>query len=128
MNDWDFVRDFYQRVLGLSGVLVDVLADYDILKLCAEGKSNRKIAEELECDITDVSCTLAHYFNFSGFEEDLDIDTKMMYNRYKFNKYMFIQQCNTISPYVDEENFSRAYKVNKIFEKIERMVLDYATG
>jgi hypothetical protein len=128
MNDWEYIKWFYKKVLGVDSNLVDLIADYDILKLCAEGWSNRHISNELELDLETVTSLIGWHFGFSGFENDLGLNTKMMYTGSKLNKYMFIQQCRTLSPETPEEDFNMAFKINKVFDKIERKVLIYATG
>lgn len=124
--NWQIIQSIYSS-LGVPDQLLDLIIDYDILALCARGKGNRAISLELDMELEDVTCVIAFYFHFNGFENDLDIDVRMWYNRYIHNKYGFIQQCKTISPLLTDEDLENAYRVNKLFDPIERTILSYAT-
>lgn len=100
---------------------MSLIDDYPVLKLCAEGKSNRSISNRLEISVEEISCILGEHYSFSGFVKDLDINPRIVYNRNKYNQYKFIQECQIFSPLLTDLELRLAFKVNQEFDKVERI-------
>lgn len=71
---WDAIVKFYADSFGIPSELVELMAVYDILKLCATGSTNRQIAEYLGEDVKEVGKILETYFHFDGWPIELPIN------------------------------------------------------
>jgi hypothetical protein len=78
-NLWEQIRQFYQDRLGIEPSLVEIMADFEVLKLCASGSSNTTIAGFLNMDAELVSNIIDKHFGFMGWKIDLDINPIRLY-------------------------------------------------
>lgn len=74
---WTQILQFYKDKFNLEPDMVDLATNFDILKMCATGASNKTIADFLNIDEELVTNTIDKYLGFTGWEEDLK------YNPYK---------------------------------------------
>ena len=119
---WASVKDYLSRVLDADPLLLDYIAVYDILKLCAEGRSNLSISHILAEDLDYVESVVLEFYGFSGFQQDLDFNVNLCYNRYKYNLYAYLQVARTWDLVSPLDEIRRSYNVNKIFEIIDLKV------
>lgn len=121
-NEWELLRNSLSALSGVKPQLLDYIAVYDILKLCAEGKCNTIISNELNEDIPYIQSVLEEFFQFSGFHKDLDFNSRLWYNRYKYNSYAYLQTARCWDLTSSPEDLRKSFDINKIFEVIERVV------
>lgn len=71
ISDWEKIKGFYKESFGIDGWVVELMANMDILLLCASGSSNSTITKFLEIPIEDVVLAINDTFGFTGWEVDL---------------------------------------------------------
>jgi hypothetical protein len=82
MNDkttWEEIKEYYKYTFRIENELVELMADFDIVLLCATGASNKKIAEFFEVDESDVKSILGNRIKFGGWELDLPLNPYNIY-------------------------------------------------
>jgi hypothetical protein len=83
---WDEIKQFYMDNFGISPDLVDLLADNDIITLCASGSSNDSISVSLDIDRSAIDTIILNVFDFTGWKYDLDVNPLNIYNDLAFIK------------------------------------------
>ena len=76
---WDYLKQFYKEKFGMEPGLVDIMADIDILRLCATGASTKSIVSFLNLEPEIVEDVLDKYFGFKGWINDLQINPLAIY-------------------------------------------------
>lgn len=84
---WEQIKKFYQDKFGVEPALVDLMADYDILKLCASGSGNKRISEFLSMDMKDVTFILDKCLGFGGWNNDLTFSPLSIYSQLEDKSY-----------------------------------------
>jgi len=78
---WEQIRQFYHDKFGIEPNLVDLMSDFDILKLCVTGSSTLHIAEFLDYySVEYVKDIINKHFGFTGWETDLLVSPLRLYN------------------------------------------------
>lgn len=121
-NTWELLKQFYKTNLGIEGKVVEYLAVVDILKLCAEGHSNLKIALMSDFEEEYVKCVIQEYFKFDGWSTDFDFNTRALYERCKYNKYTFISLARERDKTTSESSFGWVYRINQKLDDIEKEI------
>jgi hypothetical protein len=125
MNSWELVKQFLSQQINVSPKLIEYIAVYDILKLCAEGRSNLLIANRTGLDIPYIQSVLNEFFLFAGFKDDLEFNSRYLYLRNRFNWYSYLQTARCWDSTSSTEDIRQSYSINKIFDAIEREVESY---
>ena len=127
--NWNDIRQFYLDNFGIAVDLVDLLADSDILTMCASGSSNESIAISTDIGINDVKKVLLSIYNFSGWSVDLDINPLGIYeelysttfksghNLYK----LFSDECLKLKPRTSIDT-KTMFRICQICKKIEERI------
>lgn len=76
---WEQVKTFYKDKFGSSPELVDIAADYDILKMYAAGSGILSIANFLDLSNQLVTDVITRNFGFYGMDEDLNLNPLKIY-------------------------------------------------
>lgn len=84
---WNQVKNYYHDKFGVEPALVDLMADYDILRLCASGSGNNRISEFLSMDLCDVEFILDRYLGFKGWTNNLIFSPLKVYSELKDKTY-----------------------------------------
>ena len=79
---WEEVKKFYQDTFGIDSWAVEVMANLDILVLCASGASNKSISIFTDIGCDEVSGVIKQTFSFDGWEENLPINPYSMYKEF----------------------------------------------
>ena len=79
---WEQVKQFYKDRFGIEPQLVEIMSDFNILRMCASGTSNDSIAKMFNLDIEYVSYVIEKYFGFKGFPMDLSISPLAIYKEF----------------------------------------------
>ena len=74
------VKKFYLDNFGIKPDLVELLADNDILTMCASGSSNKSISDMFDIEESDIEEVLLAIFSFAGWKDDLEINPLYIYN------------------------------------------------
>jgi len=119
MNNWEIFKKYYAELFGISLELVDILAVYDVLRMCACGYANFKISKRTKLDIQYIEETLFTYFDFYGWNFDLDFSPIALYNRCNDNITFFEQEIRMISNRTDERFIKRMFEVCQRYTKIK---------
>ena len=77
---WNEIKQFYLDSFGISPDLVDLLADNDILVMCASGSSNKSISAHLDIDIRSIKEIIQSVYSFPGWEEDIEFNPLQIFN------------------------------------------------
>lgn len=76
---WDGIKEFYMEHFGISNWVVEMLANLDILTLCASGASNKTISDFLNISEDEIALVIKEVFEFSGWDIDLPINPYKSY-------------------------------------------------
>jgi hypothetical protein len=125
MDSWDLLKDFYRKELGIDPKVIDYIATFQILKLAVEGKSISNIALSQNVDEIYVQQTLLELLEFSGLEQDTGFNARSIYKRYPYNWYAFDSTAKSLQPGFSDSMSLQMFKVNKVFDEIERKVAEY---
>lgn len=123
--NWTPIRNYLSSCVGVKPQLLDYIAVYDILKLCCEGKSNSRIANELDEPQFFIQQIIEEFFQFGGFKNDLDFNVRVWYSKHKYNKYLYMQTARSLDLTSTTEDLRKSFDINKIFEIIERKINEY---
>ena len=77
--EWEDIKEFYKEHFGISNWVVEMLANLDILTLCASGASNETISNFLEIPVDEIALVIKEVFDFPGWEKDLPINPYKSY-------------------------------------------------
>lgn len=124
-NTWDLLKEYYSKTFGVNPAIVDYIAVHDILELCARGYCVSRIARHIEDDEQYVTDVLKEFFNFDGFEEDIDFDVKPLYDRYKYNKYLFCSRAHELDRIATPLTINELYRINRKLQIIESEIENY---
>ena len=72
--EWKTIQEFYKEHFGTDMWLIEMLANRDILLLCASGASNASISNFLDIPVDEVELVIKETFEFPGWETDLPIN------------------------------------------------------
>jgi len=121
---WEQVRKYYKEKFGIEPELVDIMADYDIIKLCASGASNKNIAETLNLPgETTVSSTIDGRIGFIGFSADLLFSPLGLYKSLSEKTFdKFRDKLIMEFGFVDNDGIQRLYDLVTYVENMERVL------
>jgi hypothetical protein len=130
--NWNKVKEFYKKSFGIDGWVVEVLANLDILVLCASGSSNKSISNYTELPESEVKEVILQTFSFTGWEVDLPFNPYKIYNEMSqmptpFGVDEFIKELRLIyTPYGNGNSidFYFVFKVCETMDTIERRIYD----
>jgi hypothetical protein len=126
---WLEIKNFYKKEFNIPPKLVDIMEIYDIMELCCRGKSNKNIALRLEIiDIEFIRRSLDLAFDFYGWEEDLDLDTRELYKRNIYNQYAYTSSLTTLSPLVKRCDAVVSWELNKKLDAYIELLDKYEKG
>lgn len=80
MNDWEYIKEFYKQHFGIDNWVVEMMANRDILLLCASGASNRTISTFLDISQDEIELVIKESFDFIGWKEDLPVNPYRLYS------------------------------------------------
>lgn len=72
--EWKTIQEFYKEHFGTDMWLIEMLANRDILLLCASGASNTTISTFLDIPVDEIQLVLKEAFEFAGWDVDLPIN------------------------------------------------------
>ena len=119
----DLLIAYYKKAWNIPEKVTRVLFDYAILVACEHGKGIKTIARELETTEDDIKQVLDTYLGFPGWEDDLDLDPAVLYERFPYKKYMYYSEFRRISPATAKGIIWTSYEVCEKIIKL-RKVLD----
>jgi hypothetical protein len=124
-TNWEIFRKYYSELFGVSLELVDILAVYDVLRMCACGYANYRISKKTKLDIFYIEETLLTYYDFYGWNFDLDFSPIALYNRSNDNINRFEEEIRMTSNRVDEGFIKRMFEISQRFTKIKGEVEEF---
>ncbi len=97
---WEEVKRFYKERFGIEPVLVELMSDINILRLCATGASNNAITEFLSLPLEDelfhpVSDVIDKYYGFRGWANNLDYSPLRLLESGELTDELQIRVCET---------------------------------
>lgn len=72
--EWKTIQEFYKEHFGTDMWLIEMLANRDILLLCASGASNATISTFLDIPVDEIQLVIKEVFKFPGWDVDLPIN------------------------------------------------------
>lgn len=123
---WKVVLEFYEKELHVPRNITECLSVLEILRGCAMGLSNTRISKGYD-DIDYVSAVLFHYYNFPGWDIDLDFSPIAVYRRINGNYLAYEQEILMLSwRYEDfDENIKESFNICKRYEEILKELDEY---
>ena len=116
---WEDFKKFYNEKFGASDEIVELIASIDILRLCSFGLSNSHIAKLLDIKEEHVITTIDYYFNFLGYDKDLDLNP---YNIYQNNKdyASFKNELRIFSNLIVDNTIEMCYNICVTYEQLRK--------
>ena len=128
MNDnsiWEEIKTFYREKFGTAPEMVDVAADFDILKLSASGSGNKQISEFLDCDTDLVGNIIESHFGFRGWISDLGFSPLKIYKGLDTKDLESFRNTVIISyGYFPNAMVEGMHSASGLVEKLERLLDD----
>jgi len=125
LSNWELFKRYYSDLFDTSLELVDYLAVYDILRLCAYGYSNYKIERYTKIELSYIEDTLLTYYDFCGWACDLDFSPIALYNRSKGNFIYYEQEIRMICDKINKRLLKRTFDISKRFNDIKKEVDEF---
>lgn len=129
---WEEVKEFYLETFGIKAWAVEIMANIDILVLCASGSSNLSISNFTEVPLDEVTKVIEQTFKFQGWLIDLPVNPYGMY-RNMINRHegasmsKFIKEVREVlNPFVGlgELDFEFMFTMCVTMDDIESRVYD----
>lgn len=122
-NKWEDIKQFYMDNFSIPGDIVDLLADRDILTMCAAGASNESISTTLNVDKDSIGLVIKAIFDFDGWDSDLEINPQFIFNSLRDNgKHLFKDFKAACLPIKDEIAVGNMYRLCKRYERICNLI------
>ena len=125
-DGWEVIKRFYMDSFGIPGDLVDLLADSDILTMCASGSSNDSISKMFDIDELDVKAVISAIFKFDGWTYDLEINPLRIYEGLETDTflggYLLFNKFKTwIPPYTSysSDEIKTMFRICKLYKSID---------
>ncbi len=119
---WNQIKQFYKDKFDVEPALVDIMADYDIIKLCATGASNKSIANILKLEPYDVSCIIDKRLGFKGWTNDLKFNPLQTYKNLDTNDFL-VYEDYVVTRYGYESGIlEMSFSVARIASELERLI------
>ncbi len=128
MDTWNALKELCKDRLKIDPVILDYIATYPILQMCAEGRAVKTICLSQDLDEQYVRDTLVEFYAFPGFDQDLGFNARSIYERHPYNKYAFVSTAKTLDFMATEEDLVEAFRINILFDEIERKVGEYESS
>jgi len=116
-------RMFHSLLTGATPFQVDLISDWEIIKLFTSGQSNEQISSLLDIGLDDIIHTLMWYFNQGGWDYSLGVTPTGMYNSSLGSSEDFTKNMRMLG--FSEAITSKALEVSIIFEKLKEIKEDY---
>jgi hypothetical protein len=97
-NVWELIQKLYQKKHGIPPEVLDLIAVKPILMKCASGYSVARIAAATGNPVKYVIEVLNDYFNFPGWDDDLDFNPLAIYNRCNGDFFRYDLEVQMASP------------------------------
>lgn len=121
---WRDVKEILQDLVGIPNEVLDYIAVQEVLKLCASGRGNTAIARQLGLEVKVVSDIVKEFFNFDGWDDDLDINPWFLYRKDPYNQSGFEYRIRTLTKLIEDDIITLAYHAcsvyGRILEEIEK--------
>ncbi len=122
---WEEIKTFYKEKFNIEPRLVDVMSDFNIIRLCASGSSNKQIANMFEMDEKDISYLLNKYFEFEGWLHNVPFSPSRIYKGLDTkDKESFKNTVISQFGYIDDQVLDNMYKSSEIVSELERILDD----
>ncbi len=121
---WDLIKYYYKIKFNIPPEYIEFVACYSILLDCVVGYSTKSIARRHKLPQDYVESVLVEYFNFFGWEDDLDISPIAIYRKTNKNFDYFVQEILTTSAYIDYNDFKRIFLICKKFDVLDTWAKD----
>lgn len=126
-QDWEKIKDLLHVTTKIPKDIVDIIADDEILSLCASGYDIKMISVVLNIDEEEIKQLLQKYFGFDGFESRLPFDPLKYYKSNYSDAYLYVDAVCSDFPFVDSKDLKTSYYIAKEYIKLkERVDMYYA--
>ena len=125
METWEQVKQFYKDKFDIEGSMVELATNFDILKMCAAGASNKSIAMFLEIDEELASAVIDKYLGFMGWREDLSFSPILYYKQLNSPPIdKFVEEMIIKFGHMFNMDMKHLYDAASITEQLERLLDD----
>ena len=125
-SSWEDVKRFYVKEFGVDPKLVDLVAMSDILLLSVSGSSNMSISRFLNVDQETVKEILSIVLEFSGWENDLDLNPYSIFINLLQNDQLtsanFVRETNSVNGLQKIDQVQQMFRVCSLYSDIERRI------
>lgn len=123
--NWEDIRNIINRQTNIPEVILDYVANIEILELCATGKSVRAIATSLGLDIEDITSTLKETFNIMGWEKNLEFNPLKIYKKFNGNAWEYLEYLLYRFPDLTNDRIFTTYEVAHRFIFVKERLDEY---
>jgi hypothetical protein len=121
---WEFIKSIYKIKFNIPKYVLEYVAVYDILNLCACGYSNKKISSYVNQDVSYIEEVLLDFYIFKGWFDDLDISPLAVYNL-SGGIYIFYEQEIYSRSLIKDYQVKQSFKICKQFTEIKQEIYRY---
>jgi len=119
MGEYEDIKNYYASNLKIKPKYVDIMADLEILRLCASGLANKSISRVLDVETSEIEKVIHKYLKFYGWLEDLDINPLILYQKVFGNKLRFVEDYVLITGDYSRYSIRAVYEIVNRYTKIE---------
>jgi hypothetical protein len=122
---WNLFTEYVNKEFGVSCELLNYIAVEEILLCCATGLSNKTISNICNCKEKYIIEVLNEFFNFDGWEEDLDVNILHLYESSGklIDSYEIL--IKMISSVYESIDIKKSYDICKKYEEIIKRINKY---
>lgn len=128
--EWQTVQEFYKEHFGTDLWLLEMMANRDILLLCASGSSNYTISTFLDVSTDEIELVIKEVFKFPGWELDLPMNPYSIFKSFVNENYehkrtdIISAFCHELGKYSGFESIQseEIFRICEIMENIEERI------
>jgi hypothetical protein len=122
---WTQTRKLLSDARDMPELVVDYIATVGIIKQCAYGLGNMKIAYFNDLEVEQVESILFQFLGFKGWLLDLDINPWHIYQTTQGNHELYEIRILSLTNLVDYDILRLSYKTCKTYERIKEEINKY---
>ena len=121
---WDYIKSIYMDKYNIPEPVVDMIAVEPILRHCVTGYSISKIVRYTLMQRKYVKATINEYFEFDGWDDDLDFSPLAFYRRSFGSVVRFEEEIKMISS-IENDIIAFLFFICKRYEGIVKEIEKY---
>ena len=122
---WELTQFIYKTRYGIPYKVLNYIAVFQILNLCAMGYSTKRISLRLGLNLTYITSILQEYLFFEGWNIDLDFSPLAIYKRCNGNYSCFYYNIIGFYTCFDASAIGFSYRICTVVDIIRKEIDKY---